>query len=84
MKTDSLYEWRLETHLQFDKLWKSGVLSHRNQGKLTPYERRTQAYNWLRKTLRLSKAEGHISKLSIGQCRKLLVEVQIKNMNEGR
>lgn len=51
---------RIKAHRHFDILWKTGFLS------------RSEAYNWLSKTLNISKDVCHMKLLNYEQCKKVI------------
>jgi len=52
--------WLMRAHDAFDQLWKSGRMSWR------------EAYVWLRTAMGLSKAECHIGRFDIEQCKQVI------------
>lgn len=55
---------RRAAHIAFDSLWDGGPLT------------RKEAYRWLRKTMGLSEAEGHIGHFALTQCETLVSAVK--------
>jgi ssDNA-binding Zn-finger/Zn-ribbon topoisomerase 1 len=62
---------RIFAHRIFDRLWK---VKAGEKARMT----RSQAYTWMKKTMKLSDGEAHIGKFSIEQCEKLVALVQKK------
>lgn len=60
----ALRKKRVETHKQFDWLWKSGNMS------------RSEAYEWMSKVLGTSKNRSHIGKIGIKDCDKICQAVE--------
>lgn len=55
--------WRMRAHERFDELWR---------GKSAPMSR-DEAYQWLRDSMDLSKKEGHIGRMDMHQCQRLIL-----------
>ncbi len=62
---------RIYAHRIFDRLWKTAP---GEKARMT----RSQAYSWMRKTMKLGEDEAHIGKFSIEQCQKLVALVTKK------
>lgn len=52
---------RIRAHTIFDQIWKERLV-----------QRRSDAYGWLRKAMRLSHKEGHIARFTEAQCEELI------------
>lgn len=53
---------RHEAHRAFDALWMSGLMT------------RTRAYQWLAKTMQMTKRRAHIARFTVEQCHRVTVE----------
>lgn len=60
---------RIKAHSVFDQLWRVGSPL---KGKR---KSRSEAYNWMRKAMKLSHSEAHIGRFDKGQCEKLVTLV---------
>lgn len=58
--TKEVKKARQKAHALFDKIWQENIMS------------RAQAYAWLRRKMKLSEGEGHISNFGKEQCEKLM------------
>ncbi len=63
---------RWDCHRLFDVLWNRRDIWKGNG----PKERRIAGYNWLQRTLRLSKEDAHFSRMSEEQCKAALHHMQ--------
>lgn len=57
---------RIRAHAAFDQLWMAGGMT------------RNDAYRWLQFTMGLSAEEGHIAKMSLSTCERLIHHVQVR------
>lgn len=63
---------RIHAHRIFDRLWKAPSIGQ------TPRMTRSQAYAWMKKTMKLGEGEAHIGKFTIEQCQNLVALVTKK------
>ncbi len=55
---------RIEAHEVFDRLWKTGKM------------KRSEAYAWMRNSMKLDSANAHISEFTAEMCHRLEQEVR--------
>lgn len=55
---------RIEAHTLFDRVWKEKLVKNRGA-----------AYQWMQKTMSLSKSQAHIGEFTAEQCRQLIKAV---------
>jgi hypothetical protein len=64
MANKELRNWRMNTHILFDSLWKSNRMS------------RHEAYEILREVTDTTSLNGHIAMFDIDQCKKLITYLE--------
>lgn len=60
--------WRKTAHAKFDPLWRAGKTT------------RSQAYLWMQRAMKLTRAQAHIARFTVDQCRELVHLIEAKEI----